>query len=188
MVAAMPQPERWRYMSKNRGFSLLELVVVLTIIGVLIAIALDKLPVWQAEAERTAMESVTGSLRSALGIKVASYIVQNDMAGIRALAGSNPMEQLAETPNNYLGVKGGAERAVVGGGNWFFDASTRQLVYRVRNAEVPGAPGVSGEVRFEVQLVFEDRNRNGFYEAAIDRLNGVRLAEVQSYAWSGLSR
>lgn len=174
-------------MFKNRGFSLFELVVVLTIIGVLIAIAIDKLPAWQAEAERVAMENVAGSLRSALGIKVASFITQGDMAGIRALAGSNPMEQLAEVPGNYAGVQGGAEAVAVEGGQWYFDAAARQLVYRVRNAEVPGAPGVSGEVRFEVQLVYEDRNRNGYYEAASDRLNGVRLAEAQSYDWSGSS-
>ena len=174
-------------MFKNKGFSLLELVIVLTMIGVLIAIAINKLPAWQAQAERAAVENVAGSLRSALGIKVASFITQGDMAGIRALVGSNPMEQLAEIPGNYAGVKGGAEAAAVEGGQWYFDAVARQLVYRVRNAEVPGAPGVSGEVRLEVQLVFEDRNRNGYYEAALDGLNGVRLAEVQSYDWTGSS-
>ena len=39
------------------------------------------------------MESVAGSLRSALGIKVAGMFAQSDMAGIRALTGSNPMER-----------------------------------------------------------------------------------------------
>lgn len=165
-------------MLKHKGFSLLELVLVLTVIGLLIAFAMNRLPAWQAEAERAAVINVERNLRSALGIKVASYIAQDDMAGIRALAGSNPMEYLAEIPGNYIGVRSGA-KATVEGGRWYFDAAVRQLAYRVRDAELPG------EVRFEVQLVYEDRNRNGRYDVASDELNGVRLAEVQPYAWSG---
>ncbi len=173
-------------MTRNiSGFSLFELVVTLTIIGVLIAIAIDKLPAWQAEAERAAMESVTGSLRSALGIKVASYIARNDMAGIRALAGSNPMDQLAEIPANYAGEYSGTEAAAVEGGKWYFDAAARQLVYRVRDPALLGAPAVSGEIRFAVRLVFEDRSRNGRSDTSRDSLGGVRLEAVQSYTWPG---
>lgn len=80
--------------NRIKGFSLFELVVVLTIIGVLIAIAIDKLPAWQEQAERAAMQNVVGSLNSALGIKLASYLLGNDLAGVRALQGSNPMDQL----------------------------------------------------------------------------------------------
>jgi len=164
------------------GFSLFELVIVLTMIAVLIAVAIEKLPAWQAMAERTAMESVAGSLRSALGIKVASCIVRSDMAGIRALEGSNPMEQLSETPGNYAGVRSGAETAAVEAGNWYYDASARELAYRVRATEFfKAAPAVPVEVRFAVQLVLEDRN--GKYDAARRRVEGVQLVEVQSYSW-----
>ncbi len=165
-------------MLKHKGFSLFELVLVLTAVGLLIAFAINRLPAWQAEAERAAMVNLERNLRSALGIKVASYIAQGNMAAIAALVGSNPMEQLAEIPGNYAGVLSSGE-TVIEGGQWYFDAATRQLVYRVRNA------GSSGEVRFEVHLVFEDRNRNGRYDAASDELNGVRLTEVQSYEWPG---
>ena len=172
-------------MLRNKGFSLFELVVVLTVIGVLIALAIDRLPAWRGEAERTAVENIAGSLRSALGMKVASYLVQGDMAGIEALVGSNPMTQLAEVPGNYAGARSGADAAAVEGGQWYFDAVARQLVYRVRNTGAAAAQGMGGQVRFQVQLVFEDRNRNGRYEKATDQLYGVRLAEVQSYAWAG---
>ena len=169
-----------------KGFSLFELVVVLTIIGILTAFAAEKLPVWQAQAERASMESVAGSLRSALGIKVASMYAQSDMAGIRALTGSNPMEQLADVPTNYAGVHGGAVAVTtVAGGKWYYDTMARQLVYRIRSSSLLGAPGVAGEIRFAVQLVYDDRNRNGVYDVAVDGLNGVRLVEVQPFAWPG---
>lgn len=172
-------------MSKQKGFSLFELIVVLTIIGVLIAVAASKFPVWQAQAEQASMQSVTGSLRSALGIKVASLFAQRDIAGVRALTGSNPMEQLSDVPTNYAGVYSGSAAASVAGGKWYYDSTAHQLVYRVRTNELLGAPGVAGEIRFAVQPVFEDRNRNGVYDAAIDGLDGVRLVEVQSFAWPG---
>ena len=163
-------------MNKIRGFSLFELVVALTIIGVLIAIAIGKLPAWQAMAERSAMESVAGSLRSALGIKLASYIVGNDMAGVRALQASNPMDQLVRVPENFVGTRSTAETADVEGGQWYFDAPARELVYRVRDAGFFKAPpAVPAEVRYAVQLVWGDR-RN---------IEGVELIEVKSYVWSG---
>jgi len=156
-----------------KGFSLFELVLVLTTIGVLIAIAIDRLPAWQALAERTAMESVAGSLRSALGIKVASYIARNNIAGIRALEGTNPMEQLSEIPGSYAGVRSGTDTLTVEAGQWYFDAAARQLVYRVRDAEFLDTAAGPAEVRFAVQLVFGDRTR----------IEGVQLAEVKSYSW-----
>lgn len=165
-------------MRRNRGFSLFELVLVLTVVGVLIAFAIDRLPAWQGEAERASVVNMERNLRSALGIKVASHIAQGDLAGIAALAGSNPVEQLAEVPGNYAGVRAGGGPAVEGG-QWYFDAAAGQLVYRVRHAGPPG------EVRYEVQLVYEDRNRNGRFDPATDKLNGARLVEVQSHAWPG---
>lgn len=163
--------------NKIKGLSLLELVVVLTIIGVLIAIAINKLPAWQALAEQTAMENVAGSLRSALGIKLASSVAANDLAGVRALQGSNPMDQLSRVPDNYVGVRSGsAETAGVQAGQWYFDVPARELVYRVRDAgffKTP--PAVPAEVRFAAQLVLG----NG------SRVEGIQLVEVKSYDWTG---
>lgn len=168
----------------NKGFSLFELVVVLTLIGVLIAVAIDKLPAWQSGAEQAAVESVAGSLRSALGIKVASHVARNEMAGIVALEGSNPMELMAEVPDNYAGVRQGGEAASMAGGQWYYDSSARQLVYRVRTGFASGS-SETAELRFAVRLVYEDRNRDGRFDLGRDSLGGVRLEQVQDYAWPG---
>ena len=98
-------PRKGRHASL--GFSLIELVVVITVIAILITAAASRLWGLQVDAELVAMEQVLGNLRSALGINVATYLVAGDMAGMQSLEGSNPMDRLAEVPSNYLGTVNG---------------------------------------------------------------------------------
>lgn len=165
----------------NAGFSLVELSAALVIIAILAAVALHKLAPIQADAERTALENTLGILRSALGINVASYLAKADLRGVQDLVGSNPMELLNEPPKNYLGVLD--ENSSVGDGAWYFDRKRSELVYRVRHAEVfRGSPGQPAEARFAVRSVYEDRNRNGRYDAG-DLFFGVRLEAMTPYHW-----
>lgn len=165
----------------NAGFTLVELSAALVIIAILAALALHKLAPIQADAERTALENTVGILRSALGINVASYLAKADLKGIQGLAGSNPMELLTEPPQNYRGVLD--ENSSVGDGNWYFDRTRSELVYRVRHAEVfRGATGGPPEARFAVRSVYEDRNRNGRYDTG-DLFFGVRLEALTPYHW-----
>lgn len=133
---------------------------------------MSKLWAWQVEAERVAMESVLGAMRSALGMKVASCLARDDRAGVRALIGTNPMKNLAEPPKNYLGVRD--NRADIAGGNWYFDIDAKALVYRVRHAE--RFIGSNAEARFRIEAVTE-----GGHGAGV--IQGVRLAAVEPYRW-----
>jgi prepilin-type N-terminal cleavage/methylation domain-containing protein len=168
----------------GRGFTLLELTVVVIIVSFLAAIALGKLLKMQADAERVAMDTVVGTLRSALGMAVAESIVRQDLRGLRALEGSNPMERLAETPNNYLGAFDNADPAALEDGHWYFDRPARALVYLVRNHErFSGGVANPPRARFRVELVYRDRNGNGRYDDGTDTIEGLRLAPVEAYRW-----
>lgn len=165
---------RHRELRFDGGFSLLELVIVISIIALLVIFALQRLWALSADAEKVAMEQILGSLRSAIGIKVANHIVRNDWQGLRALEASNPMEQLAEVPGNYLGVLKQPQLARIEGSRWYYDATERVLVYRVRNAEsfkstLPGP----ARARFKVQVVYG--------EGGVAQ--GVRLVAVEPYVW-----
>lgn len=161
------------------GFSLLELVVVIAIISMLLAFAIVKLWPLQVEAERVAMEQVLGALRSALGIKVADYFVRSDVAGVRSLTGTNPMDRLSEVPNNYLGALNGANPDSIEGGSWYFDVPGSVLVYRVRNQDhFRGGAGPPAQARFTIQVVYEERGRGGRNEVA-----GVALVALEPYTW-----
>ena len=169
----------------QRGFSLLELVVVIGIIVLLLVIAVTKLLPLRIDAERTAMESVLGALRSALNIEVAAHIAKGRIPALAALQDSNPMSRLSETPKNYVGELDAPVPATVEGGQWYFDLHDHTLVYRVSNAEYFKTTLTGpARARFAVRLDYDDLNGNGRFDNGVDAIRGVRLEALEAYAWT----
>ena len=167
-----PLARSWR----ERGITLLELVVVIAVIALLLTVAIGHLWVLQKEAEATAMEQVLGTLRSALGMKVASDLVNDDIADLRRLAGSNPMRELAQTPKNYLGVFDGVNPASIPGGHWYFDRRSRMLIYRVRNRDYfSGGLGMPPRAGFTIRIA-QAQHTHG-------QAVGAVLVAVAPYRW-----
>ena len=170
---------------RSAGFSLLELVVVIVLISVLLAVAIDRLLVMKAQAESRAMEQVVGNIRSAITIRIVTLLVRSRTAEVADLAGSNPMLTLAETPQNYLGELFGPDPATLAPGSWYFDTRDRALVYLVESADYfESRLGPPGRARFTILPVFEDRNGNGRFDRDADALRGMRLAPVEPYVWN----
>jgi general secretion pathway protein G len=169
----------------NKGFSLLELVIVIVIISVLLVVAISRLLAVMVDAERVTMETVAGTLRSAVGIKVAESIVRARVADLPALEGSNPMALLAETPHNYLGELDGADPAQLEDGNWYYDKREKALVYLVRHkGYFSGGQPNPPRARFAVRLVYSDSNGNGVFSPGVDEIQGLRLSAMEPYSWS----
>lgn len=166
------------------GFSLLELVVVIIIISILMVLAIQRLLSLQVDAERVVMESVVGALRSAIGIKVAEKIVRQNPGDLATLESSNPMNLLAETPNNYIGELTGVDPGTLTPGSWYFDVDGRALIYIVDNSGYfSGGLSDPPRARFRIQLVYTDRNNNESYDSGVDSIEGLRLAPLESYRW-----
>lgn len=176
---------RWHARHRSGGFSLLELVIVIVIISVLLVLAISRLLALMVDAERVTMETVAGTLRSAIGMKVADCIVKSKLSELPAFEGSNPMALLAETPRNYLGELDGADPARLEDGNWYFDKRDKSLVYLVRNRGffVGGEPKPP-RARFAVRLVYSDKNGNDVFDTGVDEIQGLRLSPVEKYSWS----
>jgi len=179
-VADAPEPG-----SRERasGFSLLELVIVVVLISVLLAVAIDRLLAMKAMAERGALEQVVGTIRSGITIRLAELMVRNKDA--MSLASTNPMLLLSERPQNYLGELFAPNPASLPPGNWYFDTHDGVLSYLVESAdyfqsELP-APA---RARFTIQPVYEDVNGNGRYDAGVDLVRGLRLAALEPYSWN----
>ena len=78
----------------SSGFSQFELVVVVILISILATVALNRMWGWRSEVERTLIKTVSGNLRSALGLETANLALQNKLDQLPKLAGSNPFSLL----------------------------------------------------------------------------------------------
>lgn len=159
--------------------------MVVVIVALMTVIAIARLLAIQADAERVTMETVVGTLRSALGMTVAESLVKHQMGKLPSLEGSNPMDRLAELPLNYLGALAQPDPSKLEDGNWYFDSSSGTLVYLVRHKErFEGGLADPARVRFKVQVVYADRNANGRFDAGVDAVEGLRLGAVEPYRWT----
>lgn len=176
--------------STRLGFTLIELVVVICIVALLVGFAARRLMALRVDAERAAVHQVVGGLQAAVSLELLTRITRGDDEdrSLAALEGSNPMQLLVDPPYNYVGERDGPRDAdlaeSVAPGRWYFDRRAAQLVYRVRyparfETELPGTPRAA----FRVELLWDDRDGDGRFDAGVDGIGGARLASVADYGW-----
>lgn len=165
----------------RKGFTFFELVVVILVISVLGLFALNRYQKLLVDVERTSMEHDLGVMRSAIGMQVADHFVAGNLAGLKQLVGSNPMDLLAEKPNNYLGVMTPEETNELSNGSWYFDQRQQALIYLVRNQSFfETTLDDPVRARFQITPVFSDRAQGGGGE---QYLSGLRLKALDTYRW-----
>jgi general secretion pathway protein G len=168
----------------ERGFTLLELVVVVCIVALLAVLLVSRVRTLQAAAERASMEHVLGAIRSATAIEIARHVARGNPEALVELVGTNPMELLAEPPANYLGRLEGVDAARAPGGHWYWDGQREMLVYRVRYTRW-FRTGIAGpaRARFKFSPVWADVAGGGARSPPGRGLRGLRVAAVEPYRW-----
>jgi general secretion pathway protein G len=161
---------------RSAGFSILELVVSLTLVAVLVGVFLDRVLYYREQAEKAAMEQVAQDLRSSVNLRVAELMLENRLQELAALPGKNPMELLERKPQNYLGVLDGSRVEEVVTGNWYFDKTSKEVVYYIDSGRY-FAPDDQGRMRVAWRVKLE----MGVGGAAAPRW--ARLELVQPYRW-----
>lgn len=145
-------------MRNTKGFTILELIVVIAVVSLLASVALPKFYSMTMRAEAVSVQGMIGQLRSALSIQIARGVSQGDNVGSWAHDGAQalyPMyDLLLERPENYLGVLENSGKR----GHWYDDKYTHDLVYVVRNDEiVAGITGSPKKLRWRINVVYDKR-------------------------------
>lgn len=145
-------------MKTQRGFTLIELIIVIIIIVILAGLFLSRIPYYQAQAEKAATEQVAGALQSALVLRYGTLMARGAATDkeLSNLATDNPMNWLQQKPHNYAGEYYDPTPKAVAPGNWMFDLKSRDLIYVVDHGEyfMPGRDGMKW-IRFHVRLGYD---------------------------------
>lgn len=167
----------------TRGFTLIELVIVISIVAVMSATALDKLFWYQSQAEKAAMEYTATMIKSGLWMSAANLMMANRTAEIPTLMEHNPINLLAQKPDNYLGEIKNADISTLASGNWFYDVNHNQVVYIVAHRQnfIPDKPG-DFTVQYGTQVIYSEMELAP--DNKVSYITGVTLAPLSKYRWN----
>jgi general secretion pathway protein G len=166
---------------KARGFTLIELIVVVCVVALLFGAALDRLLRYQELAERAAMEQNIAAINVALNMKFAALVIAGRGAAIEKEVGANPVDLLARPPENYLGPLYAPEPDQLPRRSWYFDQKSGELVYvpsRARYLTEP--PGALDGLRFRVALTDPSPRR----DEGIRELRQAFMRPTVKYVWN----
>lgn len=165
------------------GFTLIELIVVITLIVVFAGIFLRYVPYYQEQAEKVAMEQTAGSIQSALVMQFGKLVTRGQESQLAILATDNPMKWLQKPPPNYAGEFYDPSPRAVAPGTWVFDLKSRDLIYVLNRADyfTPGSQGHKW-IRFHTRFLYDPVvSRDG---ATVGKeLSGTVFEPREPYSW-----
>ena len=165
---------------RQRGFTLLELAVVVSIIAVLAGALLSRIGLYQEKAEMAARDNVVGVIRSALNMKMGQLVATGRKQDLNKLITINPMDLLAQKPANYAGEYYLPQNAKISSGNWYFNRKELLLVYIARTGASFQVPTIQ-QYRYKIEVIRNMDDAEGPNPAETSKsttIEGVALNQV----------
>lgn len=167
-----------------KGFTLIELVLVVLLIGVFAGILYKQVTYYQERAEMASMEQTAAAFRSGLQFRVAAYLVNRRPEELLQLNSENPANWLADKPSNYAGAFYGEPPAeAIRSGEWYFDSRSKTMVYTVWHREHfrPGAEGF--RIRFRARVDYGALAGADGQPLGVSGLKVVEFQALSPYHW-----
>lgn len=165
-----------------KGFTLIELVIVISMVGILAGMLFSRVLIYQELAEKAAMQQVVSAVQTALVLQYGHRMAFNMDSEVNDISTENPMEWLAQKPINYAGEFNSIKPGAIEPGTWAFDLNSRELVYVPDHKEyfVPAKDGISW-VRYRTRFVYDQPAGNKI--TGVTELAGVTFSPVVPYQW-----
>jgi type II secretory pathway pseudopilin PulG len=158
------------------GFSLLENVVSVVLIGVFCGLLLERLAYYQEAAEKAVMELEVNKLKLALQVYIGDLIARNRALDYAQIASENPVLWLDQPPLGYRGEFPGDASVQLPKGSWYFDRSKAELVYLLnQDRNFRSQSEGRARVRWRVKTVRP--------AAGDSTVIGLQLAPAEAYSW-----
>ncbi|MCK6411083.1 MAG: type II secretion system GspH family protein [Azonexus sp.] len=164
---------------RQRGFTLLELVLVIVIFGLLLGVYLRSVRYYQEMAEQATVSLTLSNIRTGMAHEWVDRIVQGKAGEkIDQLIGSNPVRWLENPPPAYYGEIKAPNPERMETASWYFDLSQKELVYVVNNGSELEVENMSGRKVLRWKVALEDNS--GSTSAVFGNLV---LQPVVKYRW-----
>ncbi len=159
----------YRAFNNQKGFTLIELVIVIVILGILAAVGIPQFLDLRDEAEEASVNHMIGSLESALSIYASKQYVNGNTITV-----VNPFDQLSNIPNNYNGINDPVNPTNTPSGTWSWRISGNWVMYHPKKPINGG--WLSNGVRFIIYQV----------QPVVDGTDtvGIRLTPTPTYAYT----
>ncbi|MEW5924554.1 MAG: prepilin-type N-terminal cleavage/methylation domain-containing protein [Candidatus Zixiibacteriota bacterium] len=138
--------------TKNTGgFTLIELVIIIIVIGILAAVAIPRLFSVTNEAETATVANMVASLESAMSIYTARQYLRAQPIEVH-----NPFDDLSNIPANYNGAIDPVDPNNTPDGTWSWRTDDNWIIYNPRSP-ISGGMMVNGEsfIAYQVQTVLD---------------------------------
>ncbi|SYZ73139.1 conserved hypothetical protein [Candidatus Zixiibacteriota bacterium] len=146
----------FRSTGRQRGFTLIELVVIIVVLGILAAIAIPKLFSVTKEAEKAAVNNMLANLETALSNYTAKQFVNG-----QTIAVHNPFDDLSNVPSNYKGVNDPVTTINTPNGTWSWRPTGNWIMYNPKTSITGGWNNGETFIIYQVQVVVDGADTVG---------------------------
>jgi general secretion pathway protein G len=134
--------------SWRRRLTRLEAAISAAVVGVLLAVFLERILYYMELAERTVMVLTVSNVNSALSVRSAFGVLAGRATTDKL---SNPFDLAGMSPGNFVGELDSPNLATLERGQWVFDRIRRELIYLPRLRRGLALSDPEGAIRFRLE-------------------------------------